>query len=206
MNELGFVPVTLIPVLWIVGAYLLGSISFGILVSKAFGLPDPRTVGSGNPGATNVLRSGKKSAALLTLLGDALKGWLPVWAALQTDMLMWVVAAAGIAVFLGHLYPIFFKFKGGKGVATAAGVIFAISPMVGLFALTVWAVIFAISKYASLASIGAAISAPVASYFFLRPYKDYVLMVLVCCALLVWRHRTNIKKLLNGTESGFGKK
>ena len=206
MNELGFIPVTLVPVLWIVGAYLLGSISFGILVSKAFGLPDPRTVGSGNPGATNVLRSGKKSAAILTLLGDALKGWLPVWAALRADMLMWVVAAVGIAVFLGHLYPIYFKFKGGKGVATAAGVIFAISPMVGFVALVVWAVIFAISKYASLASIGAAISAPVASYFFLRPYKDYVLMVLVCCALLVWRHRSNIQKLLAGTESGFGKK
>ena len=206
MNELGFVPVTLIPVLWIVGAYLLGSISFGILVSKAFGLPDPRTVGSGNPGATNVLRSGKKSAALLTLLGDALKGWLPVWAALQTDMLMWVVAAVGIAVFLGHLYPIFFKFKGGKGVATAAGVIFAISPMVGLITFGVWGFVFALSRYASLASICAALSAPVASAYFLRPYKDYVLMVIVCCALLIWRHRTNVVKLLNGTESGFGKK
>ena len=206
MNELGFIPVTLIPVLWIVGAYLLGSVSFGILVSKAFGLPDPRTVGSGNPGATNVLRSGKKSAAILTLLGDALKGWLPVWAALRTDMLMWVVAAVGIAVFLGHLYPIFFKFKGGKGVATAAGVIFAISPMVGLLALAAWGLLFAAFRYASLASIGAAISAPVASYFFLRPYKDYVLMVLVIAVMLIWRHRSNIQKLLAGTESGFGKK
>jgi glycerol-3-phosphate acyltransferase PlsY len=206
MNDLGFVPVTLIPVLWIIGAYLLGSISFGILVSKAFGLPDPRTVGSGNPGATNVLRSGKKSAAILTLVGDALKGWLPVWSALQADMLMWVVSAVGIAVFLGHLYPIFFKFKGGKGVATAAGVIFAISPMVGLATLGIWIFTFAVSRYASLASITAAFLAPVLAYFFLRPYKDFMIMVLVCCVLLIWRHRGNIQKLLNGTESGFGNK
>jgi len=206
MNELGFIPVTLVPIVWVVGAYLLGSVSFGILVSKAFGLPDPRTVGSGNPGATNVLRSGKKSAAILTLLGDGFKGWLPVWAALQTDMLMWVVSWVGIAVFLGHLYPIFFKFKGGKGVATAAGVILAISPMVGLATLGVWGFVFAVSRYASLASIVAALLAPVLAYFFLRPYKDYLMMVIVLCVLLVWRHRSNIRKLLAGTESGFGRK
>ena len=206
MQELGFVPVTLIPVLWIVGAYLLGSISFGILISKAFGLPDPRTVGSGNPGATNVLRSGKKSAALLTLAGDAFKGWLPVWAALQSDMLMWVVSAVGIAVFLGHLYPIYFKFKGGKGVATALGVLLAISPMVALGTVVTWLLVFAFSRYASLASIMAALLAPVHAYYYLRPYKDYLLMILVLAVLLIWRHRTNIKKLLNGTESGFGKK
>ena len=206
MNELGFIPVTLVPIIWIIGAYLLGSISFGILVSKAFGLPDPRTVGSGNPGATNVLRSGKKSAAILTLLGDALKGWLPVWAALQADMLMWVVAAVGIAVFLGHLYPIYFKFKGGKGVATAVGVLLAVSPLLALAAFVVWGVVFALTRYASLASICAALSAPVAAAYFLRPYKDYLLMVLVIAVMLVWRHRTNIVKLLNGTESGFGKK
>jgi len=205
MNELGFVPVTLVPIIWIIGAYLLGSISFGILVSKAFGLPDPRTVGSGNPGATNVLRSGKKSAAILTLLGDALKGWLPVWAALQADMLMWVVSAVGIAVFLGHLYPIYFKFKGGKGVATAAGVLLAVSLWLGLAVLVVWGLIFAVSRYASLASIGAALSAPVFAYFLLQPYKDYLMMVLVLAVLLVWRHRSNIRKLLAGTESGFGK-
>ena len=206
MNELGFIPVTLVPIIWIIGAYLLGSVSFGILVSKVFGLPDPRTVGSGNPGATNVLRSGKKSAALLTLLGDALKGWLPVWAALYADMLMWVVAAVGITVFLGHLYPIFFKFKGGKGVATAAGVIFAISPMVGLIAFFAWGILFAISRYASLASIGAAISASVAAIFLLKPYPDYIWTIAVLAVLLIWRHRGNIVKLLSGTESGFGKK
>jgi glycerol-3-phosphate acyltransferase PlsY len=206
MNQLGFVPVTLIPIIWIVGAYLIGSISFGILISKCFGLADPRTVGSGNPGATNVLRSGKKSAALLTLLGDALKGWLPVWLALQNNMLMWVVSSVGLAVFLGHLYPIYFKFKGGKGVATALGVIFAISPFLGLAAIVTWLVVFAFSRYASLASIIAALLVPVHSYYYLRPYKDYFMLLIVMSVLLIWRHRSNIQKLLNGTESGFKKK
>jgi acyl phosphate:glycerol-3-phosphate acyltransferase len=206
MNELGFIPVTLIPAIWIAGAYLLGSVSFGILISQLFGLDDPRTVGSGNPGATNVLRSGKKSAALLTLLGDALKGWLPVWLALQNNMLMWVVSTIGLAVFLGHLYPIFFKFKGGKGVATALGVMLAISPLLALAALVTWLIVFATSRYASLASIIAALFVPIHSYYYLRPYKDYFLMLLVISVLLIWRHRGNIKKLLNGTESGFGKK
>jgi acyl phosphate:glycerol-3-phosphate acyltransferase len=206
MNQLGFVPVTLIPIIWIVGAYLIGSISFGILISKCFGLADPRTVGSGNPGATNVLRSGKKSAALLTLLGDALKGWLPVWLALHNNMLMWVVSSVGLAVFLGHLYPIYFKFKGGKGVATALGVIFAISPFLGLAAIVTWLVVFAFSRYASLASIIAALLVPVHSYYYLRPYKDYFMLLIVMSVLLIWRHRSNIQKLLNGTESGFKKK
>lgn len=206
MNQLGFVPVTLIPIIWILGAYLIGSISFGILISKCFGLADPRTVGSGNPGATNVLRSGKKSAALLTLLGDALKGWLPVWLALQNNMLMWVVSSVGLAVFLGHLYPLYFKFKGGKGVATALGVIFAISPFLGLAAIVTWLVVFAFSRYASLASIIAALLVPVHSYYYLRPYKDYFMLLIVMSVLLIWRHRSNIQKLLNGTESGFKKK
>jgi glycerol-3-phosphate acyltransferase PlsY len=205
MNELGFIPVTLIPVVWIVAAYLIGSVSFGIIFSKLFGLPDPRTVGSGNIGATNIARSGKKLPAILTLLGDAFKGWLPVWAALQSDQLMWVVSWVGIAVFLGHLYPIYHKFKGGKGVATALGVLLAISPWVALGAVVTWVIVFAFSRYASLASIVAALLAPVHAYYYLRPYKDYLLMVLVLAALLIWRHRSNIKKLLNGTESGFGK-
>ena len=206
MNELGFIPVTVIPVIWIVAAYLLGSIAFGILVSKLFGLPDPRTVGSGNPGATNVLRSGKKSAAALTLLGDVFKGWFPVWLALQSGMLMWVVSAVGVAVFLGHLYPIFYKFKGGKGVATALGVMLAISPMLGLAAIVTWVVVFAISRYSSLGAIVAAALAPVYAWVLLSAYKDYVITVLVMSLLLIWRHRTNIQKLLAGTESGFGKK
>lgn len=207
MNELGFIPVTLIPVVWIVGAYLLGSVAFGIVVSQLFGLPDPRTVGSGNPGATNVLRSGKKSAAVLTLLGDALKGWLPVWLALQSGMLMWVVAWVAMAVFLGHLFPIFYKFKGGKGVATALGVMVALSPWLALAGLTTWIVVFAISRYSSLAAIAAAALAPVYAWFLLSvAYKDYFLTVLVMSILLIWRHKTNIQKLLAGTESGFGKK
>lgn len=206
MDELGFVPVTLIPVIWIIGAYLLGSIAFGIVVSKLFGLPDPRTVGSGNPGATNVLRSGKKIAAILTLLGDALKGFIPVYLALQCDMLMWVVASVGIAVFLGHLYPIFYKFKGGKGVATALGVMLALSPLLGLAALVTWIVVFAISRYSSLGAIVAAGLSPLYAWLLLMPYKDYVTTVIVMSLLLIWRHKTNIQKLLNGTESGFGKK
>jgi glycerol-3-phosphate acyltransferase PlsY len=206
MNELGFVPVTLIPVVWIVAAYLLGSVAFGIIVSKLFGLPDPRTVGSGNPGATNVLRSGKKLAAALTLLGDVLKGWLPVWLALQSDMLMWVVASVGLAVFFGHLYPIFYKFKGGKGVATALGVMLAISPLLGLAAVITWIVVFAISRYSSLGAIVAAALAPVYAWFLLSAYNDYVIAVAVMAVMLIWRHRSNIQKLLAGTESGFGKK
>ena len=205
MNELGFIPVTLIPVVWIVAAYLLGSIAFGIVVSKLFGLPDPRTVGSGNPGATNVLRSGKKLAAALTLLGDVVKGWLPVWLALQSDMLMWVVAYVSLAVFIGHLYPIFYKFKGGKGVATALGVMLAISPLLGLAAMLTWIMVFAISRYSSLAAIVAAVLAPVYAWVLLSAYKDYVIAVLVMSVLLIWRHRTNIQKLLAGTEAGFGK-
>jgi glycerol-3-phosphate acyltransferase PlsY len=206
MNQFGFISITLVPVLWIVGAYLLGSVSFGILVSKLFGLADPRTVGSGNPGATNVLRSGKKSAAFLTLVGDAVKGWLPVWLALQSNQLMWVVSWVGIAVFLGHLYPIYFKFKGGKGVATALGVMLAISPLLGLASLLTWVIVFAFSRYASLASIVAALFVPIHSYYYLRPYKNFFLMLLVLSGLLIWRHRGNIKKLLNGTEDGFKKK
>ena len=206
MNELGFIPVTLIPLVWIIVAYLIGSISFGILVSKAFALPDPRTVGSGNPGATNVLRSGKKLPAILTLLGDALKGWLPVWLALQSNMLMWVVAAVGLAVFFGHLYPIYHKFKGGKGVATALGVMLAISGWLALACLVTWAVVFAISRISSLSAIVAAALSPLFAALFLLPYKDYVLMVLVMAVMLVWRHKTNIQKLLAGTESGFKKK
>ena len=206
MNELGFVPVTLIPVVWIVAGYLLGSVAFGIIVSKLFGLPDPRTVGSGNPGATNVLRSGKKLAAALTLLGDVIKGWLPVWLALQSDMLMWVVAAVGLAVFFGHLYPIFYKFKGGKGVATALGVMLAISPLLGLAAVLTWIVVFAVSRYSSLAAIAAAAFAPVYAWLLLSAYNDYVIAVTVMAVMLIWRHRSNIQKLLAGTESGFGKK
>lgn len=205
MNELGFIPVTLVPIIWIVAAYLIGSIAFGVLISKLFGLPDPRTVGSGNIGATNVARSGKKLPAILTLLGDGFKGWLPVWLALQSGMLMWVVAGVGLAVFFGHLFPIFHRFKGGKGVATALGIMLAISLMLGVAALITWAIVFAISRYSSLAAIVAAVLSPLFAWLLL-PYKDYVMMMFVIAVMLVWRHKSNIQKLLAGTESGFGKK
>ena len=206
MNELGFIPVVLIPVVFIVAAYLLGSVSFGILISRAFGLPDPRSVGSGNPGATNVLRSGKKAAAVLTLLGDALKGWLVVWLALQFGALMWVVCWVALAVFIGHLYPIYYGFKGGKGVATALGVMLAVSVWLGLAVLITWLLVFAIFRYSSLAAIIAAALAPIYALFLLRPYKDYVVVIFVISVIIIWRHRSNIRKLLDGTEAGFGKR
>ncbi|HEY0563794.1 MAG TPA: glycerol-3-phosphate 1-O-acyltransferase PlsY [Methylophilus sp.] len=206
MSELGFIPVTLVPLVWIVAAYIIGSISFGIIVSKVYGLPDPRTVGSGNIGATNVARSGKKSAAILTLLGDAFKGWLPVWLALQAVDVMWVVAAVGIAVFFGHLYPIFHRFKGGKGVATALGVMLGIDVWLGLAALLTWLLAFAATRMSSLSAIIAAVVAPVIAWVLLSPYPDYIWLVLVMSLFLVWRHKSNIQKILAGTETKFGKK
>ncbi|MBM3350958.1 MAG: glycerol-3-phosphate 1-O-acyltransferase PlsY [Betaproteobacteria bacterium] len=212
MNELGFVPVTLVPVVWIVMAYLLGSIAFGILISKLFGLPDPRTVGSGNIGATNVARSGKKSAAILTLLGDVFKGWFPVWLALQSGMTMWLISAVGLAVFFGHLYPIYYGFKGGKGVATALGVMLVISPELALAAIVTWITVFVVFRYSSLAAIVAALLSPVYAWLLVAHadnvlgISDYVLTVFVMSVFLIWRHRSNIQKLLAGTESGFGKK
>jgi glycerol-3-phosphate acyltransferase PlsY len=206
MHELGFIPVTLIPIVWVVLAYLIGSISFGIIVSKVYGLPDPRTVGSGNIGATNVARSGKKSAAILTLLGDAFKGWLPVWMAMQSVSVIWVVAWVGLAVFFGHLYPIFHKFKGGKGVATALGVMLGVSGWLALGAMLVWALVFALFRISSLAALVAAVLSPVIAWYLLSPYPYYVWMVFVMSVFLVWRHKINIQKLLNGTEAGFKEK
>lgn len=202
MNELGF---NIEAVIWIVAAYLIGSISFGIIISKVYGLPDPRTVGSGNIGATNVARSGKKSAAILTLLGDAFKGWFPVWMAFQANMLMWVVAAVALAVFLGHLYPIYHKFKGGKGVATALGVMLGISGWLALSSVLVWVLVFAVSRISSLAALVAAVASPFLAWYFLSPYPIYVGVVLVMAIFLVIRHKSNIQKLLAGTESSFKK-
>ena len=208
MNELGFIPVSPVAIIQIVAAYLLGSIAFGIVVSKLFKLPDPRTVGSGNPGATNVLRSGKKSAAALTLLGDAFKGWFPVWLVMQPDGgVMWITSAVAVAVFLGHLYPVFHKFKGGKGVATALGVMLAISPSLALAALLTWLLIFVLTKISSLSAIVAAMMAPVYAWYLLDDaYHNFEMVVVFVSIMLVWRHRSNIQKLLNGTEAGFGKK
>lgn len=186
-------------------AYLLGSIAFGIIVSRAFGLPDPRTVGSGNPGATNVLRSGKKLAAVLTLLGDAAKGWLPVWLARVYGLAPEVVCWIALAVFLGHLYPVFYRFKGGKGVATAVGILLAFSPALAGLALLSWLAVFALTRFSSLAALTAAALAPGFAWLLL-PQVGYIIVVFVLSLLLIWRHRSNIRKLLDGTEAGFGKK
>jgi len=189
--------------------YLIGSLSFAVIVSKAFGLPDPHTYGSGNPGATNVLRTGNKLAALLTLVGDGLKGWLAVFLAQRFAWHYGVddtgIAGVALAVFVGHLFPVFFRFKGGKGVATAAGVLFAIDWRIGLGTLVTWAVIAFFFRYSSLAALVAAAFAPFATALVLG-FNAYAAAVLVIAALLVWRHAENIRKLLAGTESRLGEK
>ncbi len=190
---------------FIVLAYLLGSISFGILMSKAFGLPDPRTVGSGNIGATNIARSGKKLPAILTLLGDAGKGWLAVYLAQRYGLSDGYICVVALAVFLGHCYPCFCGFKGGKGVATAFGVLLAFSGWIALISFATWAAVFAIWRYSSLAALVAACVGPIAAWYFL-PYSGYAATALIIVAILVWRHKSNIEKLLAGTEAGFGKK
>jgi acyl phosphate:glycerol-3-phosphate acyltransferase len=187
----------------VVLAYLIGSVSFAVIVSTVFGLPDPRSYGSRNPGATNVLRSGKKIAAVLTLAGDVLKGVVAVWLAKlvgpQVGAEGSVVPLAGLAAFLGHLYPVFFRFQGGKGVATAAGILFAFSLPVGLTVMVAWAAPFAVTRISSVGALAAAIAAPVAGWYFLGS-ETYTAVILMMTALLIWRHRANIRKLLDGTE------
>lgn len=178
-------------------AYLIGSIPFAVLVSRAFRLPDPRSYGSHNPGATNVLRSGKKSAAVLTLLGDVAKGWIAV-AIAQTYAPpvhpSWAIAGAALAVFLGHLFPLFLRFKGGKGVATAGGVLFAFSVWLGLAAMFTWLVAMSLFRVSAVAALAAATTAPMFA-FGLFGFHVYSISVLVICALLVWRHKANIEHL-----------
>ncbi|MBU6487797.1 MAG: glycerol-3-phosphate 1-O-acyltransferase PlsY [Burkholderiales bacterium] len=192
-----------------VAAYLIGSISFAVIVSAAMGLADPRSYGSKNPGATNVLRSGNKAAAILTLLGDAFKGWLAVWLVARFGPRYGLddaaVALAAIAVFLGHLYPVFFKFKGGKGVATAAGVLLAIHPVLGLSTVLTWLIIAFFFRYSSFAAIVAAVFAPLFDLFLFGPNR-IAWAVFAMSALLLWRHRGNIAKLVAGTESRIGEK
>lgn len=193
-------------------AYLLGSLSFAVIVSKGMGLKDPRSYGSKNPGATNVLRSGSKAAAITTLLLDALKGWLPVvlvkWFGGDYGMGDGTVAAVGFAAFLGHLYPVFFQFKGGKGVATAAGVLMGVSWLLGLATLLTWVIVAFFSRYSSLASLAAAVFAPL--YYLLGDreawYVDKAILIAMFAisALLIYRHRENISKLIKGTESKLG--
>ena len=189
--------------------YLIGSLSFAVIVSKAFGLPDPHTYGSGNPGATNVLRTGNKLAAVVTLLGDGLKGWFAVFLAQRLAWRFGVddsgISAVALAVFVGHLFPVFFRFKGGKGVATAAGVLFAIDWRIGLGTLVTWLVIALFFRYSSLAALVAAAFAPFATALVLG-FNLYAAAVLAISVLLVWRHAENIRKLLAGTESRIGQK
>ena len=189
--------------LTVLAAYCLGSVSFAIAVSRLMRLPDPRTYGSRNPGATNVLRTGKRAAAALTLAGDAGKGWLAVW--LAQLYAPEAAALAGLAVFLGHLFPLFHHFKGGKGVATAAGVLFGLDVWLGLGSLATWIVIAAFLRYASLASLVAALFAPFFAWHIGSSY-DMLLVVAGIAALLVWRHKGNIGRLFAGTESRIGAK
>jgi glycerol-3-phosphate acyltransferase PlsY len=183
-------------------AYCLGSISFAVVVSRLMRLPDPRSYGSRNPGATNVLRSGSKLAAVLTLAGDAGKGWLAVWLA---ALLGGDVPIAGLAVFVGHLYPVFHRFKGGKGVATAAGVLFGFNLWLGLATVATWVAIAFFFRYSSLAALIAAVFAPLYA-FWLFGWSAILPVVIAIAALLVWRHRDNIVRLMAGTESRLGQK
>ncbi len=195
--------------LFAVVAYLLGSVSFAIVVSKLFRLADPRTFGSGNPGATNVLRTGNKKAAALTLLGDCVKGWIPVALAVQWDERLGLgasgIALVAVAVFAGHLWPVFFRFKGGKGVAAALGVLLGLNPLLGLATLVTWVVVAYAFRYSSLAALVAALFAPF-YYTLLFGVGAIGLAVLLMSALLIWRHRKNIGNLLAGKESRIGKK
>ena len=194
---------------FIVAAYLLGSIPFAMITSKLFNLPDPRTYGSGNPGATNVLRSGKKAAAALTLIGDAAKGWLAVWLAIKFSpegtMYTMVAAAAALAVFIGHLFPVFLRFKGGKGVATALGVLLALNVWVGLGGLATWIFMALVFRYSSLAALTAAVTTPVYAFLLGLP-REWLLTSGILSLLLIWRHKSNIRNLLSGKEARIGKK
>lgn len=185
--------------------YLIGSLSFAVIVSRLFGLADPRSYGSGNPGATNVLRSGNKGAAILTLLFDALKGYVPVAIAVSLGWDDLTVTAIGLGAFIGHLWPVFFKFEGGKGVATAAGVLLGFEPALGGLVLLVWVVMAAVFRYSSLAALVASLAAPVVQ-FFGWGFSPLTVGVTVMSVLLIWRHEANIRKLLAGQESKLGQK
>ena len=194
-------------------AYLIGSVSFAVVVSKCMRLPDPHSYGSGNPGATNVLRTGNKLAAVLTLIGDALKGYVAVMLArillsddsFSTSIHSWLLCGVVVAVFLGHLFPIFHGFKGGKGVATACGILFGINWILGIATLSTWIIVAVFLRYSSLAALAAAVFGSV--YFvFLFGFQPMGIALLMICALLIWRHRSNIANLLNGSEARIGSK
>ena len=194
-------------------AYLIGSISFAVVVSKCMHLPDPYSYGSGNPGATNVLRTGNKRAAVLTLLGDAFKGFIAVVMArmilgeesLSSSLNSWILCGVVIAVFLGHVFPIFHRFKGGKGVATACGILFGIHWILGLATLATWIIVAKFMRYSSLAALAAAVFGPI--YFvFLFGFQPMGIALVIVCSLLIWRHRSNICNLMQGNESRIGSK
>ncbi|AAZ98335.1 Protein of unknown function DUF205 [Thiobacillus denitrificans ATCC 25259] len=199
----------MIHLLLVVAAYLLGSLSFAVIVSRAMGLPDPRSFGSGNPGATNVLRTGRKTAAILTLLGDALKGWVAVVAArglaaqfgLDDD----IVLLCALAAFIGHLFPVFFGFQGGKGVATALGILVALDPWLGLACLATWVAMALVFRISSLSALVTAVLAPVYAGLLLG-WNDSATTVLVIALLLVYRHKANLLKLVTGQEARIGKR
>jgi glycerol-3-phosphate acyltransferase PlsY len=196
-------------VLFIIAAYLLGSVSFAIVVSKLFRLDDPRTYGSQNPGATNVLRTGNKAAAALTLLGDCVKGWVAVALAILLNQTYSLgdafIAGVAFAAFAGHLWPVFFRFQGGKGVATALGVLLGLNPLLGLATLATWLIIARAFRYSSLAALAAAVFAPF-YYALLFGVREQLLAVVIMSALLIYRHRSNIANLLSGKESRIGQK
>ena len=198
----------LLNALFVIAAYLLGSLSFAVIVSRRMGLEDPRGYGSGNPGATNMLRSGRKSAAALTLLGDALKGWVAVWMARyfgpQLGLHETLAAWCGLAAFIGHVFPVFFGFKGGKGVATAVGVLLGFSVWLGLACIATWLAMTAAFRISSLAALTTAVAAPVYTVMLLG-WNVFAWVVLGMSAILIYRHKSNIQKLIAGTESRLGK-
>ena len=193
----------------VAAAYLLGSVSFAIVVARAYGLPDPRSHGSGNPGATNMLRTGRKSAAALTLLGDALKGygavWLAQWATAAWGLPAWLPYLAALAAFLGHLFPVFFGFKGGKGVATALGVLLALDARLGGLTVLTWLAVFAVTRISSLSALVAAALAPVYGWLLLGTSPQTGILALLC-GLVLARHHSNIRKLISGEEAAFHKR
>ena len=192
-------------VIYLLFSYLIGAISFGIVISHIFSLPDPRTIGSKNPGATNVLRTGKKLAALLTLLGDALKGSLTVGLAQYFELSPLMVGLIAIATLIGHVFPIYYGFKGGRGVATAAGILFMFSWTMGLIVLAIWLGVFFIWRYSSLAAIIAASLSPVIGFFYKIDFYELIATSIIAL-ILILRHVENIKRLIDGTESGFKNK
>ena len=195
-------------ILWPLAAYLIGSISSAVIISKLFGLGDPRKVGSGNPGTTNVLRSGSKLAAALTLLGDVAKGAIPVYAAQHYGLAIPLIASVAIAAFMGHLYPIYLKFKGGKGVATAIGVFIALSWKLALVFIVVWLIVAILSRYSSLAALLASAITGLASFAVFNQAHQMQLIgaVILIVAFLFQRHRDNLERLKNGTEGKIGAK